>query len=102
MLVLVPVAVAPVKAPQCLLNCPAGDGGVTVVGRGPANHPVDLETRYTRFAVVLNDLAVLVAAINGPYNPCADFNCDGVVDQADLNLFIPHYGHVGPNAAICR
>jgi len=94
------LAFAPAAASfnQCVLNCPAGDGGV--VGPGDGNKSPDLNQDAL---VSLPDLAIFAAAFPpGPYDWCVDFNCDGVINIVDVGLFATHWLHTGPFPGFCQ
>ena len=83
---------------QCILNCPAGDGGV--VGPGSGNKSPDLDGDA---AVNLVDLALFAGAWPpNPYNFCMDYNCDGLINLPDLSLFAIHWLHVGNKPGFCQ
>ena len=52
--------------------------------------------------VDLVEWALIVCAFFGPYDPCWDLNCDGVLDLVDIATFAAHFCHTGPNpAGVC-
>jgi hypothetical protein len=44
-------------------------------------------------AVSLPDVSALAIAINGAYDPRADFDCDGVINLIDVSRLSNHIGH---------
>jgi hypothetical protein len=84
---------------QCLLNCPAGDGGT--IGPGMGNHSPDTNGDGS---VDLIDFARFAAIYPSPpmtYDPCLDFNCDGQIDLIDFTVFAVHWTHSGAAAGFC-
>lgn len=83
---------------QCILDCPQGDGGV-IVPAGPETHRTpDLDFNGV---VDIQDFAIFGTTYCGVYDPCSDYNCDGLVDLIDLLLFNRHFLHAGPNPVAC-
>ncbi len=90
--------------PECVLVCPAGDGGVI--------DPIPVGIRNVDFnasgAVDLPDLAAFAASYptaanpDAPYEVCLDFNCNGSISLADFTVFAFHYRHAGADAAECE
>ena len=80
-------------AEQCVLECPAGDGGVILPGEPPGQvHTPDLDddgvvslTDFAEFAIVFAQM--------GPFDPDSDFYCSGNVDLIDFVLFARHWQH---------
>jgi hypothetical protein len=75
---------------QCILHCPAGDGGISP---GSGKKSVDMSGDGV---VGLVDLSLFALAFPpNPYDYCADFDCDGVIGIIDLSIFGIHWGHQG-------
>ena len=87
-------------AGDCVLNCPAQDGGVITAGAGPSDKSSDLNGDGV---VGLVDLSLFALAFPpNPYDFCADYNCDGVIDLVDLSIFALHYTHQGAQFGFCQ
>jgi hypothetical protein len=87
----------PAAAPaseQCVLDCPAGDGGVIIPGELPEqHHSPDLDGDSV---VSFSDFSLF--AVGYPpnaYDSNSDFLCSGSVDLVDFVLFTRHWGHSG-------
>jgi hypothetical protein len=39
------------------------------------------------------DLSFFAGVYVGAYNPCCDYNCDGIVNIQDFAIFAVHYQH---------
>jgi plastocyanin len=91
-----------VEAPpaDCLLNCPAQDGGVIAAGAGPSNKSPDIDGSGQ---IDLVDISLFAQAFPpNPYDFCVDFNCDGAIGLVDLANFAIHFGHAGPQLGVCQ
>ena len=77
---------------MCILDCPAGDGGVIIPGEPPGeHHSPDLDgdglvsiVDYSYFAMVY---------YLAPFDPDKDFYCSGNIDLKDFVLFTRHWQH---------
>ena len=88
--------VGPARAAECVLNCPAGDGGATNAA-GSAHKSPDLNGNAT---VDVADFSLFAASwLSGDF--CADYDCSGTVDLADFSLFAGHWLHSGAEAGVC-
>ena len=76
---------------QCVLDCPAGDGGVILPGTLPGqHHSPDLDDDGV---VTLVDFAEFALIYMGPFDPDKDFYCSGNHDLIDFVLFTRHWGN---------
>lgn len=76
---------------QCVLECPAGDGGVIIPGTEPGqHHSPDLNNDRV---VSIVDLALFAAEYLIAFDPDKDFYCSGNIDLIDFVLFTRHWGH---------
>lgn len=77
---------------MCILDCPAGDGGVILPGELPEeHHSPDLDgdglvslMDYAEFGIVY---------YMAPFDPDKDFYCSGNIDLIDFVLFARHWQH---------
>lgn len=83
----------------CILNCPAGDGGV--VGPGAGNHSPDINGDTRVDLIDFSQFAVVFPSPPMPFDPCLDYNCDGVIDLIDFSLFAAHWTHMGTVPGLC-
>lgn len=83
----------------CVLNCPAGDGGV--IGPGSGNKSPDINFSGVVDLVDFSQFAVVFPSPPQPYDPCLDYNCDGLIDLIDFSLFAAHWTHSGPVPGFC-
>lgn len=78
---------------QCVLVCPAGDGGTVLPGDPPGvHHDVDLDGNRM---VDLVDFSLFIPAYRGEFNADMDYYCSGNLDLIDFVLFTRHYLHTG-------
>ena len=79
---------------QCVLDCPAGDGGVIIPGDPPGQHHTpDLDNDGL---VSLVDFSLFAATyIDLIFDPDMDFYCSGNLDLIDFVLFTRHWLHTG-------
>jgi hypothetical protein len=78
---------------QCVLDCPAGDGGVIIPGDPPdQHHTVDLDDDG---AVSIVDFSLFIIAYDIEFDPNMDYYCSGNLDLIDFVLFTRHYLHTG-------
>ena len=76
---------------QCVLDCPAGDGGVILPGDPPGqHHSPDLDGDGT---VIIVDFALFAVGYPLSFDPDKDFYCSGNLDLIDFVLFTRHWGH---------
>jgi hypothetical protein len=76
---------------QCVLDCPAGDGGVILPGTLPGqHHSPDLDGDGL---VSIVDFAEFALVYMGPFDPDKDFYCSGNADLIDFVLFTRHWQH---------
>jgi hypothetical protein len=77
---------------DCVLNCPAGDGVITVADPAiTGDHSPDLNLDGH---VTVADFGIFATYWLEAF-ACADYNCDGIVDVADFSRFAVHYSHIG-------
>ena len=85
---------------DCVLNCPAADGGVIAAGAGPSNKSPDLDGDGQ---VALVDVSIFAAAFPpNAYEFCIDYDCDGVIGLVDLSIFAQHFAHAGGQLGVCQ
>jgi hypothetical protein len=78
---------------QCVLDCPAGDGGVILPGGLPGQrHSPDLNDDGV---VSIVDFALFAVNYLFSFDPDTDFYCSGNVDLIDFVLFTRHWQHTG-------
>jgi hypothetical protein len=78
-------------AAECLLDCPANDGGVIIPGDPPGeHHSVDLNTDGI---VDLVDFALFAQVYTSIYDSTTDYYCTGNIDLIDFVLFARHWMH---------
>jgi hypothetical protein len=76
---------------QCVLDCPAGDGGVIIPGELPGqHHSPDLDGCG---AVDIVDFALFALEYPFYFDPDKDFYCSGNIDLIDFVLFARHWRH---------
>ena len=86
---------APVESAsdQCVLNCPAGDGGVILPGDPPGQqHTPDFDSDGL---VSIVDFAEFAAVYVNVFDSDMDFYCSGNIDLIDFVLFTRHWLHTG-------
>ena len=97
--VLIPVDISA----QCIIDCPQGPGGVSDTGV-PQTHRTPDMTFDGIVGIADFTLFAFAYCVPANYDPCADFNCDGLVDLIDLMLFSRHFGppgHAGISPVAC-
>lgn len=78
---------------QCVLDCPAGDGGVILPGTLPGEHHTpDLDGDGLVSIVDFAHFAPTVYMMI-PFDPDMDFYCSGNIDLIDFVLFTRHWEH---------
>jgi hypothetical protein len=76
---------------ECVLDCPAGDGGVIIPGDPPGvHHSVDLNDDDI---VDLVDFAMFAEVYTSIYDASVDYYCTGNIDLIDFVLFTRHWLH---------
>ncbi len=81
----------------CWLCCPLeGDILVSTTGSGRTTPDFNGDK-----AVTIADLGIFATCLFGPYDPCCDFDCNGVTDIADFAIFASHYYHSGSHECSC-
>ena len=86
-------APAEVATEQCVLHCPAGDGGVILPGDPPGQyHSLDLDNDGV---VGLVDFSYFAIPYASAYDPDMDFFCSGDIDLIDFVVFARHWLHSG-------
>ena len=89
------VRAAPARAlgEQCVLECPAGDGGIIIPGSLPGQvHSPDLDGDGLVSIVDFSNFHIIFSQM-GPFDPDMDFYCSGNVDLIDFVLFARHWQH---------
>lgn len=81
-------------AEECVLVCPAGDGGVILPGDSPSQlHTVDLNGDNL---VDIVDFATFAQFyLPAPFDAGVDYYCTGNIDLIDFVLFTRHWLHSG-------
>ena len=89
-----PAVPADYSAQQCVLDCPAGDGGVILPGDPPGEHHTpDLDNDGV---VAIVDLSLFIIPYVDAFDPDMDYYCSGNIDLRDFVLFTRHWLHTGP------
>ena len=89
-------------APDGIVNFPSRAGGVCSGGVAIyANQflmgwrsPVSSPDQNGDGVVEASDQAILTTKLEGPYDPTADLNCNGLLETGDQDVFTAHLGHM--------
>jgi len=83
---------------QCVLDCPASDGGVIIPGDPPGQHHTpDLDSDGIVSIVDYAEFALIYTTF---FDPDADFYCSGNIDLIDFVLFTRHWQHSGTTPVV--
>lgn len=79
------------QSEECVLDCPAGDGGAVLPGGLPGeHHSVDWDGDG---CVNITDFAMFASIYISSFDPLMDFYCSNNIDLIDFVLFTRHWLH---------